>query len=250
MVKIVPTPDWFLGKDIIVEFFSVIVLFLFSFLAIKNYKLNREKRNFLYLGAGFGLIALAQLASIFTKLVLYYDFGPSAQIGQAIVTSQLLSSVDIFYYVGFFSQRLLTLIGFYIIYRLPRDKKSIGDYLLVLYFILISALLGQEVLYVYHLTALILLVMISSNYYEIYKKNRFFNTLILMAAFVILAFSQLVFIFSEIDILYVAGNIVELISYTLLLGLIIRIRKYGKKKKPHGNNRRHVGDNSGKRRKH
>lgn len=249
MVKIVPTPDWFLGKDVLIEAFSFIVLFIFSFLAIKNYKVGKN-RKFLYLGAGFGLIGLAQLAAILTKLVLYYDFGPSQEIGKAIVTSQILNSVDIFYYAGFFFHQLLTLIGFYMIYRLPREQKSIGDYLLIGYFIIISALVSREITFIFHLTALMILLMIVGNYYDVYKKNRFLNTKILMTAFGILAFSQVLYLFSAYSLLYVTGNIIELISYTILLGLIIRIRKYGKKKKSYGNNIRYVGDNSGKKQKH
>lgn len=246
-MRIVPTPDWFLGKDVIIEGFSFIVLFIFSFLAIRNYKLNKN-RNFLYLGVGFALIALAQLATIMTKLVLYYDIGPSQAIGAAIITSQLVSSVDIFYFTGFFFHRLLTLSGLYIIYRLPRQKKSIGDYALILYFILISALISREVFYLFHLTALVLLILISSNYYGIYKKNKFRNTKILIIAFSILALSQLIFILSNVEIMFVLGNIVELISYTILLILIVRILKYGKKKKQDGHNIRHVGNHKWKRR--
>jgi len=244
MVKFVPTPDWFLGKDVLIESFSFIVLFIFSFLAIKNYKVSKNRR-FFYLGVGFGLIALAQIAAVLTKLVLYYDIGPSQQIGQAIVASQILSSVDIFYFMGFFFQRFLTLTGFYMIYRLPRNRKSVFDYILVLYFILISAFFINEIANVFHLTTFLLLLMIVGNYSKIYQRNRFFNTQILMLAFGILAVSQLLFVFSGIvEGLHVAGNVVELISYTILLGLIIRIRKYGKKKKPYGHNSRHVGNNS------
>ncbi len=242
MVKIVFTPDWFLGKDVLIEGFSFIVLFIFSFLSIKNYKLNKN-RKFLYLGVGFGLIALAQLAAVITKLVLYYDFGPSQEIGQAIITSQILKSVDIFYYAGFFFHRLLTLLGLYVIYRLPRDKKSSKDFVLVLYFIIISALLSKQVYYLFHATALILLILIMNNYYEVYKKNKFVNTKILILAFGILALSQLIFIISRLEMAFVAANIVELISYIILLILIIRILQYGKKKKPYGHNIRYIGNN-------
>lgn len=241
-MKIVPTPDWFLGKDVIIETFSFIVLFIFSFLAIKNYKMNKN-RSFLYLGAGFALIALAQLAAVMTKLVLYYDIGPSQAIGIAIITSQLVSSVDIFYSAGFFFQRFLTLAGLYIIYRLPRHKKSVGDYVLVLYFVLISALLSKGVFYLFHLTALVLLILIFDNYHALYKKNKFVNTKILLIAFGMLALSQLIFILSNIEIMFVLGNIIELISYTVLLILIVRILKYGKKKKSYGYNIGHAGDN-------
>ncbi len=242
MVKIVFTPDWFLGKDVLIEGFSFIVLFIFSFLSIKNYKLNKN-RKFLYLGVGFGLIALAQLAAVITKLVLYYDIGPSQEIGRAIITSQILKSIDIFYYAGFFFHRLLTLLGLYVIYRLPRDKKSPRDFVLVSYFIIISALLSKQVYYLFHATALVLLVLIMNNYYEVYKKNKFVNTKILILAFGILALSQLIFIISRLEVAFVTANIVELISYIILLILIIRILQYGKKKKPYGHNIRYIGDN-------
>ncbi len=229
-MRFVPIPDWFLGKDVLIEGFSFIVLLIFSFLSIRNYKLNKN-RNFLYLGIGFALIALAQLATIITKLVLYYDVGPSQAIGAAIITSQLISSVDIFYSAGFFFHRLLTLLGFYVIYRLPRHKKSILDSFVIIYFIIISALLDKGVFYLFHLTALVLLVLIFDNYHALYKKNKFVNTKILLIAFGILALSQLIFILSNVEIMFVLGNIVELISYIILLILIIRILKHGKKKK-------------------
>src|SRR3989337_1527469 len=120
MVKIVPTPDWFIGKDVVIEVFSLVVLAIFVFLAYRYYRMNKN-RNILYLGSGFGLIALAQPATILTKLV--------------------------FYYAGFFFHRFLTLSGLYILYRLPRDRKSIGDYVIVIYFILISSFLSREIFY-------------------------------------------------------------------------------------------------------
>ena len=249
MVKIVLTPDWFLGKDVFIEFFSFIVLIIFSILAIRSYKMNKN-RNFLYLGWGFGLIALAQLAAVITKLVLYYDIGPTQAIGNAIITSQILSSVDIFYYAGFFFQRFLTLCGLYIIYRLPRKHKSVGDYFLVLYFILLSAIVGSSFYYLYYLTSLILLILIIGNYYEIYKENRFVNTKILIIAFSMLALSQLIFVLSTIDALFVLASAIELISYVGLLFLVIKILKHGKKKGPHGYNIRYAGNNTREKRKH
>ena len=249
MVKIVLTPDWFLGADVFIEFFSFVVLFIFSILSIRTYKLNKN-RSFLYLGWGFGLIALAQLAAVITKLVLYYDIGPTQAIGNAIITSQILNSVDIFYYAGFFFQRLLTLCGLYIIYRLPRKHKSIGDYFLVAYFILLSALVSTEFYYLFHLTSLLLLVMIIGNYYEIYRKNRFVNTKILIVAFSMLALSQLIFILSTIDSLFALASVIELISFVGMLFLVIKILKHGKKKGPHGNNIRYAGNNTRQKREH
>lgn len=249
-MRFVFTPDWFLGKDLLIEGFSFIVLLIFAILAIRYFNLNKNRR-FLYLGTGFAMIAVAQLATIFTKLVLYYDFGPSQQIGQAIVvTYQLVNSVDIFYYMGFFFHRLFVLLGLYVIYRLPRKNKSLGDILFAIYIIIISALLLESVYYLFHLTALVLLILIVRNYSILYNKNKFGNTLVLIVAFGLLALSQLIFILSPIEALFVVANIVELISYVILLILIIRILKYGNKKNTYGHNIRHAGNNQRKRRSH
>lgn len=249
-MRFVLTPDWFIGNDVLIEVFSFIILLAFCFLAYKSYKLNRKNRSLFYLSSGFGLVALAQLAGILTRLVLYYNIGPSQAIGQAIITNHILSSVSIFYYAGFFFQRFFMLLGLYMIYRLPRENKSVGDYLLVAYFILMSAILGNEFYYLFNIAALFILVMISENYYRIYMKNKFVNTKILLFAFGILALSQLVFIFSKVPVVFVAASLIELIGYAILLILIVRILKYGKKTKPHGDNLGYAGDDSIKKRKH
>ena len=241
-MKIVLTPDWFVGKDIMIYFFSLLVLIIVFVLAIKSYKLNKKNKNLLYLGLGFGLIALAELAGVFTKLVLYYDIGPAQAIGQAIITNQLVSSVDIFYYLGFFFHNLLILAGLYIIYRLPQKKLHLEDYVLVLYFIVLSAILSEYegFFYLFHLTAFVLSLLIINNYYKIYKKNKFVNTKMLIMAFSVFALAQIIYVFSKIEILFAIANVTELISYVILLFLIIRIMKYGEKKKPHGHNIRHA----------
>lgn len=249
-MKIVLTPDWFVGSDILVCFFSLFVLVIISALAIRSYRLNKKNKNLLYLGIGFGIIALAHLASMFTRLILYYDFGPAQAIGQAIITSHIVSSIDIFYYLGFFIHNLLVLAGLYIIYRLPQKKMYVGDYVLVLYFILLSTILSayEGFFFLFRLTAFVLLILIINNYCRIYKENKFVNTKILITVFSVLALAQLIYVFSKIDILFALASIVELISYIIFLFLIVRILKYGEKKKSYEHNIRHVGDSSGKKR--
>ncbi len=246
-MKIVLTPDWFLGNDVLVEAFSFIVLFIFSFLCYKNYKLNKSKK-FLYLGMGFSLIAIAQLATIMTKLVLYYDTSFTQTVGQFVVTYNILKSVDIFYYAGFFFHRLFTLLGFYIIYKLPIERKNFKDFLLVLFFIGVISLLSKDVFYLFHLTSLVLLMLITRNYYQVYKKNKSSNTLILLSAFTLLSLSRIIFIASKLDSMYVIANVIELVSYITLLILIIRILKHGTKKKQDEYHFRYTRNNPRKRR--
>jgi len=249
MVKIVPTPDWFLGKDILIEGFSFLVLIVFCVLAVRGYKMKKNK-GLLNLGIGFGVIALAQLASVFTKTVLYYDTAPVQALGKVIISSKVVNSIDIFYYAGFFFQRFLTLFGLFTIYRLPQKKIIGGDYVLILFFVLLSALLSQKFFYLFHLTAFLLLTLIVINYSLIYKKNRFANTKILIVAFSVLAVGQLVYLLSRINTFFAVGSLMELLGYLIMLVLMVRILKNGKEKRPDGDNLRHAGNNKGKRRKH
>ncbi|MDO8623644.1 MAG: hypothetical protein Q7R52_05355 [archaeon] len=231
-MKIVFTPDWFASFDIFIELFSFIILFLFFFLAMRNFKLSRNKNSF-YLGLGFFLIALAEIFTILTKVVLYYDSTFTQNVGQMIVTYNVVKSVDIFYYIGFFLHKLFTLAGFYIIYKIPTRKGTAGDFILAISFLIISSLFSNTFYYVFHLTALLLIFLIIMNYQEIYKKNKSENTKLLIISFVLLAFSQMMFILSQFGVIYVAAQIIQLISYIILLLLIIRITKHGQKKKPY-----------------
>ncbi len=245
-MKIVLTPDWFLGKDVLINSFSFIVLFIFSFLCFRNYKINKSKK-FLYLGGGFALIALAQLAMISTKLILYYDTTVTQTVGQMIITHNIVSSVDIFYHLGFFFYRLFILAGFYIIYKFPIQKKYWEDFFLVLFFITIISILSKDFFLLFNLTSLVLLVLITKHYYLIYEKNRSGNTLMLVFAFSLLALSNAIYVFSKIEALYVMANIIELIGYITLLILIVRILN-GKKKESDGHNLRHIENHPRKKR--
>ncbi len=248
-MKIVFTPDWFLTPDVLIEIFSFIILLLFFYFSVKSYRLSKNK-NSLYLGTGFLLIALAELATTLTKVVLYYDTTFTQQVGQMVITYKVVNSVDILYYIGFFFHKLLTLLGLYIIYRLPLEKKSFGDILIGICFILISVIFSQSFYYLFHLTALVLLILIINNYCKIYDKNKAENTKILIIALSMLALSHVIFILSKLNILYVIGQIIQLVSYIILLILIIKILKYGSsKKKQDRYNLRYAGNYPGKRRK-
>jgi len=234
-MKIVFTPDWFLGSDVLIDFFSFLILLTLFIFAYKSYKLSKNK-NSLYLGIGFFLIAFGEISTILTKLVLYYDTTFTKTIGNMIITYHIVRSTDILYNMGFFMYKLLTLLGLYILYGTAVKERSSREVLLVLYFLLVSSVFGSMFYYVFHLTTLIILVLIIGAYYKVYKKNKLLNTKILISAFVLLALSHSIFLFSKLPCLYVAGQIIQLISYIIFLSLIIIIWKNGKKKKQNRHN--------------
>lgn len=238
-MKIVPVPDWFLGKDVIIESFSFLVLLSFFFLCWRNYKLNKNKKVF-YLGGGFLLIAFAQLATILTKVVLYYDSVVTRNIGLAVITYHVVKSVDIFYYIGFFFQRFLTLAGLYFMYRFPSARKpETEDILIATSFVLISAIFGHWSYFVFPLASILLIGMIINKYYNIYKVSHLENTRMLIIAFFVLAIANIPLLCCPNNYAYVTSSLLELVSYIILVLLIIRILragKYGKKKKQDRNN--------------
>lgn len=223
-MKLVFTPDWFGGFDIAIETFSFIILALFLYYSIKSYRITKNKKA-LYLGIGFFLIALGELATIFTKLVLFYDTTFTRQIGQMIITYRLTKSVDLFYEAGFFFHKLLTLFGLYVIYRFPLKKIASKDMLLTGLFIIVSAFLGQFFFFVFHIMVIVLLVLITQNFNNIYKKNNLPTTKMLVVAFTVLTASHIIFSLSNIKTLYVAAQLMQLVSYLIFLAVILRINK-------------------------
>jgi len=226
-MKIVFTPDWFLTADILIEVFSFIILTVFFILSEKSYKITKKKNTF-YLGVGFLLIAIAELATILTKFVLYYDTTVTQNIGVMAVSYHVLKSVDIFYYMGFFLHRILTLLGLYLIYRIPFNEKSGRDVILTIFFLIVSVIFSNTAYYIFHLTAFIILLLILDKYRNVYHENKNKNTKLLLNAFVLLTTSQVVFLLSTVQLLYVFAQIIQLISYLMLLVLAIRLFKYGK----------------------
>jgi hypothetical protein len=230
-MKIVFTPDWFLEADVLIELFSFIILAAFFFISLRNYRISKNK-NTLYLGIGFLFVAIAEIATILTKMILYYDAFFAQQIGHVLVTYTKSQPVDIFYYIGFFLHKFFTLAGLYIIYKIPSKKGTSGDVILAMFFLIISAYFStsNSWYYLFHLTALILLAFILGNYYLIYRQNKSENTKTLIFAFSLLALSQLIFLLSTLHFFYALGQVVQLVSYLILLFLIISIARSCSKK--------------------
>jgi hypothetical protein len=223
-MKIILTPDWFTQFDVSIEIFSFIILALFFAFSLKSYRLNKNKKC-LYLGIAFLLIAIGELATILTKFILFYDTTFTQNIGRMIVTYNITQSVDIFYKTGFFLHKLFTLAGLYILYKFPMKKLSSGDVLLAFFFLIISALAGQQIFHIFHIAVIILLVLIINNFYITYQKSRLENTKILIISLSILTLSHIMFMLSLKGIMYALAQIMQLVSYVILLIIIIKILK-------------------------
>lgn len=221
-MEFVSIPQWFKLHDVGIDLFSFLILLVFFILCTSYYRMAKKK-SFLYLGIGFLLIAVGQLAYVITKIPIYYNTSLTTTIGNMIVTYHIVNSIASVYFIGFFAYKLLTLVGFYIIYRLLAKEKFSGEFVLALFFIVISVIMSATAEYLFHITIIILLILIIARYYQLYKENRSANTGILMCAFMLLFISHIILAITGATVPVITANIIELLSYVILLLLIIRI---------------------------
>lgn len=241
-------PNWFLGPDFLINAFSFLILLTFLILCIRNYKLNKSK-PMMYLGVGFAFIALAQLTILPTKFGLYYNTPLTTYIGSLIVNSNIVSSTQMFYNISIFLNKVLTLIGLYVIFRLPK-KKQFFDFVLGFYFLALSVFNTDLTSDLFYLTTMGLFTLISYRYYSVYRKNKFPNTKMLFIAFGLFALSKLLLIIPGLEIIGVLTDVLELVGSMTLLVLIIKILKHDTKKKQDGYNIGHAKHPPRKGRKH
>ncbi|MBD3164556.1 hypothetical protein GF323_05100 [Candidatus Woesearchaeota archaeon] len=231
MIELVYSPKWFYGKDIIIDIVSIFVLSLIAFFSLKYYSLYRKKRNYLTLGISFIIIAASFLFKILTNFTLYFKVFETRQLGFVTLTYQTLRSTNTLFFIGFLLYRILTLLGLYLLYNIYQ-KDSRSTIFLVIYLLLISSYFSQSEYFIFHLTALILLILITLYYIRNYRKNKNKTSRLLMSSFAIIAASQIFFIFVRANlILYVVAEIIQLIGYVALLITFIMVLKHAKKKK-------------------
>ncbi|MBI2660420.1 hypothetical protein HYX07_04620 [Candidatus Woesearchaeota archaeon] len=229
MVQVVFSPKWFWGKDIFIDSIALLVLLSIAIFATKYYWIKKS-RNYLYLALSFYLIALSFFSKILINFTIYYQVLHTQIIGSMTYTQTILKSSEIFAVSGLFFYRFFTLLGLFMLYSIY-EKQSKANIILMVYFILISIFFSKEEYYLFYLTSLILLGIISNRYYQNYRKNKSKASGMLAASFSIITLSQVFFMLVSITKhFYVAGEIMQLIGYTVLLTAFITVLKHGREK--------------------
>lgn len=230
MIELVYNPSWFFGKGIIIDIISIFVLLLISFFSIKYYKINRKK-NYLWLFTSFMMISFAFVFKIITNFTFHYTKTIARNIGHLTFTYSTSHLSYLPFYAGFFFYRLLMLFGLYVLFSIyTKQKKS--SIFLVSYLLIITTYFGDSAYYLFHLTALIILCMITYIYFLNYRKTKLKANSLLYISFAIITVSQVVFIFVGIkNILYAIAEIIQLIGYVMLLFTLATVLIHGKKKK-------------------
>ncbi len=230
MVQLAYTPQWFYDKDIVIDLVGFLVVLLIAFFSFRYYRINRRNSSYLYLSVSFAFLALSFLAKILTNFTIYHNIIQTAQIGGIVLTYTQVQSSNVLFVLGFFLYRLLTLLGIYLLYIIYQRRQPVAVVLLVMYLLLISTIFSRSAYYVFHITAFVLLGMVVFELFARYRSTRNALTRWLASSFVVIALSQLLFIFMDVDdSFYVLAEVVQLIGYAALLVTFLRVLRLGKK---------------------
>jgi hypothetical protein len=216
---VIYSPVWFFGYDSIAELISMFITFFIGLYSHRVYKLSGQRKfKFLYLS--FMLFGIAFLAKSVTNWIIYKEW-----VTQQLYIGKVVQLYAL-YNFGFLLHVLLMLSGYLLLLFLLWDVHDRRVISLAFVFIACTALLTQRVFALFHVMSFILLGYLAWEFWKNARKTRRPTAYTVFAAFLILMVSQLVFIFiDQARTLYVAGEIVQLAGYLVLLGTLLVLFK-------------------------
>jgi hypothetical protein len=194
--------------------------------------LKPENKKYLWLSLSFFLLLLSFGFEILANFKIYYNVDVVRQVGSIVYSYDIVTISNILFYIGSYAAQVFMLLGLYFLYSIYNEHTK-SDLFLSAFLIFVLVICSHNSYYVYHITSLMLMALIALRYYRNYRQNRSNSTRLLAISFWILMFSHILFCFMGFNVLfYVAGELVQLAGYIILLVTFIRVLQDGKKKKP------------------
>ncbi len=232
MLNILFSPHWFYGQDILIDIVSVVVLLLISGLTFRYHRFSKRENKHLLFSIATLLLALSFLFKIMTNFTLYEQMYRTVPLGFFTLTYSTVHYSDQLFLVGTLLYRLLTVVGFYLLYLVYSERHARYIHWLVAYFMIISLYFTSHAFAIFHLTTLLLLLPLLWHYYSNWRKTKDKAGKLIAWSFSIIALSQIAFIFLDFDkLVYVLAESIQLLGYSLLLLSLLLVLRHGKKKK-------------------
>lgn len=232
MIQAVYSPQWFYGKDLMIDAVSGLVLLLIAITSFRFYRINRSNKNHLLMAISFLFLAVSFAFKILTHFTLYYTTNGIKDLGFVKITYQIIKPTDTLFAIGFLAYRLLTLLGLYALYSVYQKNQSSSNICMIIFLLITSTYFSKDAYYMFHLTSMILLALVTYHYFTNYSKNKNLSTKLLAYSFALITVSQVMFMLTHYGlILGVTGEVVQLIGYTILLITFVMVIKHGKKKR-------------------
>jgi len=221
-------PEWFVGAESVFETISLIITLVISIYAYRAYKLSSNRR-YRYLAVAF----LSMSAGFFFKLV------SNAVVGFLVMFTEIAKSIPILKASHIYTGSLILFVffilgGYVVLSSLASDVKNKRIIILFLLIAMLCAVLVREArsfTFFYFFSFVMLAVYIVPYMYDNYKKQKSANSYLVFLSFILLAVSNLTFIFINTTLsstglnLYAVGNSVSLAGYVLLLINMVLVMK-------------------------
>lgn len=228
MVRFIYSPQWFYGKDIIIDIVSIFVLLLISLFSIRYYTIKKN-RNYLFLALSFLILAGSFLFKVLMNFNIYYKVIETQELGLITVTYQTLKASNRLFSTTFLVYWLLTQFGYYSLFSIYQ-KQTLSNFLFGAYLIVVSTFLSYPKYYTFNLTLFVILGLITYTYSKNYINRKLFATKLIAFSFGVIALSQIFFILVDIDDqFYVIGELIQLVGYIGLLIAFIMVLRHGRK---------------------
>lgn len=207
------SPAWFFGIDSAFELLSAFIAIFIGYYALKVLRATKRE-GYLFLSNAFFAVAFSLIARSLTRLALSYN---------------LLQADSPLQYSGYLIYALFMLTGFALLVKLTLDMKR-GTTLLFA-FVLSIIPLSLYVGYVFFYLGCMILLSYSVRYFfGNYRRSKSKHALLVFLSFLLIFVSQIFFALIEFaNIFYVAGHVVRLAGFLILLYNTFLISRAGKK---------------------
>jgi hypothetical protein len=205
------------------EAIMALILLAISFYSYSVFKITREK-NYKWFSASFMLMAISFIGRVIMEFVIYTAPLRSKVSDVVVLTLKYNSASDILWHYGLFSYRTLMLLGLMGIFIILTKSKEKKNWILLGYLAILTSVVSMQLLYVFDLTAAVILLLIFAQFAKNYMRRPSKRSLGVALAFLIIFFSHISFIFMTFDYsLFVAGKIIQLLGYLTLLAVYVGI---------------------------
>ncbi len=231
MFEIVPLSNWFSGKDLIIDIFSVLVLSYLLYHIIKYYKIKRGDTKYRYLITSFALLTISFIFKVLAHFIIYYPTTETRHFGVLTIVQQEMEASGFLVFWGIIGYRVLSLLALYFLTLVYVNRPGKLSIMLTSYLLILVGYFSYSMFHVYHVTCFLLMLVITWAVLKNYLSDRYHKTKLLLWSFTIILISHGLFFFLSLSpVFYIIAEIVQLIGYLLLLITFIQVlRSDGKK---------------------
>ncbi|HLD10512.1 MAG TPA: hypothetical protein VJB89_00375 [Candidatus Nanoarchaeia archaeon] len=214
-------PIWFFGFDVAIEIILTLIVIGLVFYGYRAYKLTKEKKYF-YFTAGFVIIVLDFIIHSFVNSYIYYNLLVHNFCSVSCQMNTLLRLFGICFWI----YAVINLLAYTILAITFTKSRWRFEIFSSIFLLSIPTLYLLRSFFILNLFAFLFLIPIIYVTYCNYHKKKSFDSYLVFGAFSFIFLSHLFYIFEFLSgIFYVLGLSSLFIGYSLLLYLLIRVKK-------------------------